>query len=210
MSETVSVTYNNGYFQAMPGINYFESVVAWANLTNDQQNNGWIYLEITTNKDYPDEIQARAAGFAEGYLTKESIHNYYRGNILIFSFILSNPFIVEFYSRLICNDEASHGIGKDFCKFLKKQLRTNTEFVGKSIARKSKSEPYWHMVNLVFLQMNGIMEGFLAKTDESNEIIDNDDFDTEYGILLINYIADIWDYIGLFEGSIKTFLCVLM
>lgn len=203
MSETVSVTYHNGYFQAMPGINYFESVVAWANLTNDQENNGWIYLEITTNKDYPDEIQARAAGFAEGYLTKESIHNYYRGNILIFSFILSNPFIVEFYSRLICNDEASHGIGKDFCKFLKKQLRTNTEFVGKSIARKSKSEPYWHMVNLVFLQMNGIMEGFLAKTDESNEIIDNDDFDTEYGILLINYIADIWDYIGPFEDSIK-------
>ena len=59
------------------------------------------------------------------------------------------------------------------------------------------------MVNLVFLQMNGIMEGFLAKTDESNEIIDNDDFDTEYGILLINYIADIWDYIGPFEDSIK-------
>ena len=79
-SETVSVTFNNGEFQVLPGINYFDSVVAWANLTNDQENNGWMYLEITTNKDYPDEIQARAAGFAEGYLTKESIHNYYRGN----------------------------------------------------------------------------------------------------------------------------------
>ena len=79
-TEIVSVTFNNGDYQVLPGINYFDSVVAWANLTNDQENNGWMYLEITTNKDYPDEIQARAAGFAEGYLTKESIHNYYKGN----------------------------------------------------------------------------------------------------------------------------------
>ena len=80
-SEIVSVALNDGDFQVLPGISYFDSVVAWANLTNDQENNGWIYLEITTNKIYPDEIQARAAGFTEGYLTKESIHNYYRGKV---------------------------------------------------------------------------------------------------------------------------------
>ena len=103
---------------------------------------------------------------------------------------------------MICND-GSHGIGKDFCEYLRKQLRKNIEFVGKSVAKKSKTEPYWNMVNLVFLQMDGIREGFLTKSYENNEIIDDEEFDTEYGILLINYIADIWDYIAPYEDSIN-------
>ena len=110
---------------------------------------------------------------------------------------------IEFYSNTICNDEASGGIGKDFCDFLRKQVSINDKFVEQNVAMKSKNEPYWHMVNLVYIQMDGMMEGFLAKSDESNEIIDNEDFDTEYGIKLLNYLADIWDYIGIYEESIK-------
>ena len=84
ISQTISVLYKDGEFEVLPGLNYYASVVVWASFNNDQLTNGWMNLEITTNEHFPDEIQAQAAGFAEGYLTKESIYNYYQGNILHF------------------------------------------------------------------------------------------------------------------------------
>ena len=61
------------------GLKYLDSVVVWANLTDDQESNGWYYIEITSNPNFPDEIQAKAAGFAEGYLTRNFIYHYYQG-----------------------------------------------------------------------------------------------------------------------------------
>ena len=84
ISQTISLLYKDGEFEVLPGLNYYASVVAWASFTNDQLTNGWMNLNITTNEHFPDEIQAQAAGFAEGYLTKESIYNYYQGNSLHF------------------------------------------------------------------------------------------------------------------------------
>ena len=58
------------------------SVVVWANMTNAQVSSGWMYLEITSNPEFPDHIQARAAGFAEGYLTRNLIYKYFQGMIM--------------------------------------------------------------------------------------------------------------------------------
>ena len=41
-----------------------------------------MYLEISSNKHFPDEIQAKAAGFAEGFLTRNMIYHYFQGMIL--------------------------------------------------------------------------------------------------------------------------------
>ena len=64
-------------------LKYFSSVVVWANLTNGQTSSGWLYLEITSNTKFPDDVQAKAAGFAEGYLTRNLIYQYYQGMILL-------------------------------------------------------------------------------------------------------------------------------
>ena len=61
----------------------------------------------------------------------------------------------------------------------------------RSASLKSSVDPYWHMVDLIDKQMNGIIKGVIARSEEENEIIQ--DFDIVYGIKLINYIADIWD-----------------
>ena len=37
-------------------------VVAWGALDNKQQESGWLQLEISSNPDFPDHVQARAAG----------------------------------------------------------------------------------------------------------------------------------------------------
>jgi hypothetical protein len=47
-------------------------VVARANFTNGQLSTGWLYLEVQTRESAEDVLQARAAGIAEGYLTRYS------------------------------------------------------------------------------------------------------------------------------------------
>ena len=37
-------------------------VVAWGGLDNKQLESGWLQLEISSNPDFPDHVQARAAG----------------------------------------------------------------------------------------------------------------------------------------------------
>ena len=37
-------------------------VVAWGGLDNKQHESGWLQLEISSNPDFPDHVQARAAG----------------------------------------------------------------------------------------------------------------------------------------------------
>ena len=41
--------------------------------------------------------------------------------------------------------------------------------------------------------------GFLAKYQENNEEIGSEDFDLEHGFLLLNFLADIWDYMEKFK-----------
>lgn len=47
------------------------TVVARASLDNAQQTSGWMYLEVQTRENAEDKIQAKAAGIAEGYLTRQ-------------------------------------------------------------------------------------------------------------------------------------------
>jgi len=181
VSQTISVLYKDGEFEVLPGLNYYASVVAWARFTNEQLTNGWMHLEITTNEHFPDEIQAQASGFAEGYLTKESIYNYYQ----------------EFYSTLICNENIEDF--KDVCASFKDALKTNEEYIKKSVREKASTQPKWHMVDMFYKQLDGMKVGFLAKYKENNEEIGSQDFDLEHGFLLLNFLADIWDYMEKFK-----------
>ena len=45
------------------------TIVAQAKFENEQQNSGWMYLNVETKGEFEDEIQAYAAGLLEGYVT---------------------------------------------------------------------------------------------------------------------------------------------
>ena len=45
------------------------SIIAQANFENDQQQSGWMFLNIESKGEAKDEIQAYAAGLLEGYVT---------------------------------------------------------------------------------------------------------------------------------------------
>lgn len=63
--------------------------------------------------------------------------------------------------------------------------------------KKSDSDPYWHMVDLFYQQLDGITEGFLQKSHEEN--LPYDDFDVEYGSRLINFLPDFFDYLEKYQ-----------
>jgi len=172
-SREISVAFVGDKFEILPGYQYFESVVIWANFTNDQKNNGWMYLEISSNAEFPDDVQARAAGFAEGYLTRNSIHEYYK----------------EFFTNDICKGEDGYKV----CQFMKAQIKANDQWIKKSVQQKAYYDPFWHMVKLFYQQMEGITEGWINKSIKQEAELPYE-FDTVFGIKLINYIADMFDY----------------
>ena len=60
----------------------------------------------------------------------------------------------EFFAKDTCKTNP------DFCDWVKKEvLDKNTEFVKENIKSKAASEPYWHQVNLLYKQMEGMREG---------------------------------------------------
>ena len=45
------------------------SIIAQAKFENDQQQSGWMFLNIESKGEASDELQAYAAGLLEGYVT---------------------------------------------------------------------------------------------------------------------------------------------
>ena len=52
----------DGSLEVITGHRLNSRVVAWGALANRQQKTGWLQLEISSNPDFPDHVQARAAG----------------------------------------------------------------------------------------------------------------------------------------------------
>ena len=53
--------------------------------------------------------------------------------------------------------------------------------------KKHAGSDYWAMVQMFYLQMDGITQGFLQKSQEEN--LPYGDFDVKHGIKLINFLA---------------------
>eukprot|EP00092_Neocalanus_flemingeri_P103747 GFUD01132790.1.p1 GENE.GFUD01132790.1~~GFUD01132790.1.p1 ORF type:complete len:586 (+),score=132.83 GFUD01132790.1:1-1758(+) len=181
-SRVISIVAAGDKFEVLEGYQLFDSVVVWANFTNDQKNNGWMYLEISSNQDFPDEVQAKAAGFAEGYLTRNSIYEYYK----------------EFFTNDVCKGED----GLKVCQYMKDQIKVNDDWIKESVQQKAKNDSFWHMINLFYQQMEGITEGWINKTLKQEAELPPD-FDLVSGIKLINYIADMFDYMEKYNLEAK-------
>ena len=86
-----------------------------------------------------------AAGIAEGYLTRISIIEQYKEKFL------KNYGDCESISRL--SDQ-------EFCIWLWFRIVKNRKFVKKKIQELADSDPYWHQINLLYLQMEGLTKGY--------------------------------------------------
>ena len=66
----------------------------------------------------------------------------------------------EFFANDICSDEP------ELCQWVEETLVTNEAFVSGKISQFSQTEPYWHQVNLFYLQMAGMTKGYKLKALE--------------------------------------------
>ena len=86
-----------------------------------------------------------AAGIAEGYLTRISIIEQYK----------------EKFRKNYANcDHVYRSSDQEFCLWLRDRLMKNGGFVNQMIQEFSNTDPYWHQVNLLYLQMKGLKKGY--------------------------------------------------
>lgn len=97
---------------------------------------GWSIIEIETSSKYPDTVQAYAAGLLEGSLTWQMIHHHWHNTI-----------------NVVCEKWA------DECQKLMRFLRENTDIVRERAERLATTDPFWHMVRLFYLQLDGLEAG---------------------------------------------------
>ncbi|XP_076841458.1 putative phospholipase B-like 2 isoform X1 [Brachyhypopomus gauderio] len=113
--------------------------VAFANFTDDIRNTGWSYLEVVTNGEYNDTVQAYGAGVVEAAVTSQLIYKQWVNTLMGFC----SPF--------------KHGVG--FCHRLKEYITSNLQWVREQI-EKYRESPYWHQVHLSLLQLQGLEDGY--------------------------------------------------
>ena len=175
----VSVAFKEGQWKVYPVLLDWDedySVIARANFTNAQSTTGWMMLEVQTRESAPDQLQAQAAGIAEGYLTRISIIESYK----------------EFYANDVC---AKNPL---LCQFVEETFVSNKVFVDSMIAQHFQTDPYWHQVNLFYLQMAGMTQGYKLRAQLEPRSGD-EEMNDETGIMLLNFIADFWDLIEQFN-----------
>lgn len=87
----------------------------------------WSIIEIETSPEYPDEVQAYAAGLLEGSLTWQLIHHHWYNTV-----------------RAACAPRAS------LCRKMRRYLRENAASARENAALLRFEDPYWHMVSKNF------------------------------------------------------------
>ncbi|XP_062038791.1 putative phospholipase B-like 2 [Lepus europaeus] len=113
--------------------------VAWANLTNAIHETGWAFLEVGTNGDYDDGLQAYAAGVVEASASEELIYMHWMNTVVNYC----GPFEYE--------------VG--YCERLKHFLEANLEWMQKEMEL-NKDSTYWHQVRLTLLQLKGLEDSY--------------------------------------------------
>lgn len=111
--------------------------IATGRYRNAVNETGWGILEVETFKEFEPEIQAYAAGVAEGVLTKLQIYYHYRNTI----------------------EDLCKGY-KAYCDRLYRYLNRNLAWIKSRVSEEDNTNIYWRQVNLTFTQLTGIWHGY--------------------------------------------------
>ncbi|XP_075225598.1 putative phospholipase B-like 2 [Lycorma delicatula] len=105
---------------------------------NDINNTGFAYIEIKTNSNASDSEQAFHAGYLEGNVSSDLIYSQWYNTV--------NDF------RTTMN--------KSIVKEVEIFLKSNSKWISRQFHHKNDS--YWHQLQLVYLQIQGIYRGYNA------------------------------------------------
>lgn len=152
-----------------------DKYVAGGNFSNAINQTGWANLEIWTNGNYPDQVQVRAAGFLEGFLTHELIY---------MSFI---------------NTLSDYCEGRPaYCDKIRDYLSTNTKWVMKMYKKLRSTSSYWHQVGLFYEQLEGLAWGWAEAAKKTGHSMGS------YGFMWFNIFGDMEEFEQIFSGGVGT------
>lgn len=112
---------------------------------------GWSIIEIETSSKYPDAVQAYAAGLLEGSLTWQLIHHHWHNTI-----------------NVVCEKWIND------CKKLMQFLRENTAIVRERAELLAVTDPFWYMVRLFYIQLDGLEAGWRFAVRRSLQTVEMD------------------------------------
>ncbi|GMT18195.1 hypothetical protein PFISCL1PPCAC_9492, partial [Pristionchus fissidentatus] len=124
----------------------YHDQVAVGRYANKVNETGWGILEVETFGGFPNDVQAFAAGMAEGELTRLQIYYHYRNTI----------------------EDLCKGY-RNYCKDLYRYLTKHLDWLRVTTNENAAKDPYWahvsnwSLVKLVFSQMTGIYESYRRK-----------------------------------------------
>ncbi|GFR86205.1 phospholipase B-like protein B [Elysia marginata] len=151
--------------------------VAVASLVNSINQTGWAKLDVTTRagpeRKYNDSVQAYAAGFVEGHLTRPLMKMHWANT-----------------GAWVCPEPLSKQ-----CLQIKRFLRANMEWMLQNIKVSSSSSPFWHHVRLFLEQSAGLQDGFAGMPGKLNLDIEI------FSVYLWQVGGDMEDLLNLFASS---------
>ncbi|XP_011268214.1 putative phospholipase B-like lamina ancestor [Camponotus floridanus] len=110
---------------------------------------GWSIIEIETSSKYPDDVQAYAAGLLEGSLTWQLIYHHWYNTV-----------------NTVCEKWAAE------CWELMNFFRENTAIVRKRAEHLAATDPFWHMVRLFYIQLDGLEAGWKYAVRRSRQTVE--------------------------------------
>ncbi|KHJ88516.1 lysophospholipase, partial [Oesophagostomum dentatum] len=116
------------------------SQIALGKYSNQVNTTGWGILEIETFSGHPYDVQAYAAGVAEGELTRLQINYHYKNTV-----------------QDLCKNHTL------YCKRLYKYLTKNLDWLRSEVITKPPTDLFWRHVNLTFAQLTGIYDSYMKK-----------------------------------------------
>lgn len=143
--------------------------VAWGNFTDQIDQNGWSFLNVITDENHNDQSQAYAAGLVEGYLTTDLMYKFWMNT-------------VDGY----CSDPQD----ADYCARLYQFLDDNRQWIKSQTVQSAATDPYWHQVDLVMQQQQGIQDGYQSTFPISAT---DSDILNDYGFLFFQLAGDLED-----------------
>ncbi|XP_077523111.1 putative phospholipase B-like 2 [Amblyomma americanum] len=122
--------------------------VAWASFQDDIQDSGWAYLQIESNEQVEDEVQAYAAGALEANLTRQ-LMEYQWTNLFAF----------------YCDNQT------DYCRRLEEFMDKHLIYSQLKQHRFKHEDSFWHLAHLQHKQLVGVSDAFENHTlDFSREL----------------------------------------
>lgn len=151
------------------------------------KNKGWDQLTVTTSADFPDVVQARAAGYLEGSLTAPRVWDIY-GAISGALDQKAKPKVFQFIDKqhaFLTAQVAAHQRERE-------PAQTDMPVVS--------SDAYWHNVGLVLAQLEGLRDGYNAHMPADKQLTttdiwlmnnDGDTLDIERAVVADNPLTQI-------------------